>query len=198
MTRPTRWRVIVTFVALNGVLRPPSIARAAGSPLHTWFRNRALRDRLTALFARAVADGSARAERHPTTLAAEMGAFLEGAHLLWHLDPDQVDLVACTVATSRGWPPGSIRMETPHDTSPDEVPRRAAHAQRPLVAGAYVPPVAGRPRRASHGPADDQRRLVQPPAHHRHAPINPLTAVGTPARTRAQPSMELASTSVNG
>lgn len=65
-----------------------------GSALHTWFRDRgrALRAHLVALFTRAVADGSVRAD--PAVLAAETAAFLEGAHLMWLLDPEQVDLVA--------------------------------------------------------------------------------------------------------
>lgn len=67
-----------------------------GSLLHTWFRDRgrALRNHLVALFSRAVTDGSARADLEPATLAAETAAFLEGVHLLWLLDPEQVDLVA--------------------------------------------------------------------------------------------------------
>ncbi|BBC37476.1 putative regulator [Streptomyces graminofaciens] len=67
-----------------------------GSGLHTWFRDRgrALRAHLVSLFTRAVADGSARADLDPATLAAETAAFIEGAHLLWLLDPEQVDLTA--------------------------------------------------------------------------------------------------------
>ncbi|MFF7380946.1 TetR/AcrR family transcriptional regulator [Streptomyces massasporeus] len=67
-----------------------------GSVLHTWFRDRgrALRSHLSALFGRAVADGSARPGLDPALLAAETAAFLEGAHLLWLLDPEQVDLTA--------------------------------------------------------------------------------------------------------
>ncbi|MEV3988432.1 helix-turn-helix domain-containing protein [Streptomyces sp. NPDC049837] len=67
-----------------------------GSALHTWFRDRsrALRTHLVSLFARAVADGSARAGLNPSVLAAETAAFIEGAHLLWLLDPEQVDLTA--------------------------------------------------------------------------------------------------------
>ncbi|MEE1765877.1 TetR/AcrR family transcriptional regulator [Streptomyces sp. SP18BB07] len=67
-----------------------------GTALHTWFRDRgrALRAHLTALFTRAASDGSARPDVNPTTLATEVAAFLEGAHLLWLLDPDQVDLPA--------------------------------------------------------------------------------------------------------
>ncbi|MFC7844145.1 TetR/AcrR family transcriptional regulator [Streptomyces sp. NPDC057382] len=67
-----------------------------GSALHTWFRDRgrALRGHLATLFTRAVADGSARAGLDPEVLAAETAAFLEGAHLLWLLDPERVDLVA--------------------------------------------------------------------------------------------------------
>ncbi|CAM5646587.1 TetR/AcrR family transcriptional regulator [Streptomyces pilosus] len=67
-----------------------------GSALHTWFlnRGRALRTHLAALFARAAADGSAPAGVAPEVLAAEAAAFLEGVHLLWLLDPEQIDLVA--------------------------------------------------------------------------------------------------------
>ncbi|GKQ40651.1 TetR/AcrR family transcriptional regulator [Streptomyces sp. A012304] len=67
-----------------------------GSVLHTWFRDRgrALRNHLVSLFTRAVADGSARADLDPAVLAAEAAAFIEGAHLLWLLDPEQVDLTA--------------------------------------------------------------------------------------------------------
>lgn len=67
-----------------------------GSVLHTWFRDRgrALRTHLVSLFTRAVADGSARAGLDPSLLAAETAAFLEGIHLLWLLDPEQVDLTA--------------------------------------------------------------------------------------------------------
>ncbi|MFJ4561743.1 TetR/AcrR family transcriptional regulator [Streptomyces massasporeus] len=67
-----------------------------GSVLHTWFRDRgrALRSHLSGLFGRAVADGSARPGLDPALLAAETAAFLEGAHLLWLLDPEQVDLTA--------------------------------------------------------------------------------------------------------
>ncbi|MGW5130584.1 TetR/AcrR family transcriptional regulator [Streptomyces sp. NPDC004135] len=67
-----------------------------GSGLHTWFRDRgrALRAHLAALFTRAAADGSARTDLDPALLAAETAAFLEGAHLLWLLDPEQVDLTA--------------------------------------------------------------------------------------------------------
>ncbi len=65
-----------------------------GTALHTWFRDRgrALRAHLTALFTRATKDGTARPDVNPTTLATEVAAFLEGAHLLWLLDPDEVDL----------------------------------------------------------------------------------------------------------
>ncbi|MFF6780128.1 TetR family transcriptional regulator [Streptomyces sp. NPDC012510] len=67
-----------------------------GTALHTWFRDRgrALRAHLTALFTRAAADGSARPDLDPALLATEVTAFLEGAHLLWLLDPDEVDLTA--------------------------------------------------------------------------------------------------------
>lgn len=67
-----------------------------GTVLHTWFRDRgrALRAHLTALFTRATSDGSARPDVDPATLATEVAAFLEGAHLLWLLDPDEVDLPA--------------------------------------------------------------------------------------------------------
>ncbi|MFF7489343.1 TetR/AcrR family transcriptional regulator [Streptomyces luteogriseus] len=67
-----------------------------GSVLHTWFRDRgrALRAHLAAVFTRAVADGSARPGLDPALLAAETAAFLEGVHLLWLLDPEQVDLTA--------------------------------------------------------------------------------------------------------
>lgn len=67
-----------------------------GTTLHTYFRDRgrALRAHLTTLFARAAADGAARPDVNPTTLATEVAAFLEGAHLLWLLDPDEVDLAA--------------------------------------------------------------------------------------------------------
>ncbi|MGW0844526.1 TetR/AcrR family transcriptional regulator [Streptomyces sp. NPDC002787] len=67
-----------------------------GTTLHTWFRDRgrALRAHLTALFTRAATDGSARPDVDPAALATEVAAFLEGAHLLWLLDPDQVDLPA--------------------------------------------------------------------------------------------------------
>jgi len=67
-----------------------------GSVLHTWFRDRgrALRTHLVSLFTRSVADGSARAGLDPSVLAAETAAFIEGAHLLWLLDPEQVDLAA--------------------------------------------------------------------------------------------------------
>ncbi|UYQ66326.1 TetR/AcrR family transcriptional regulator [Streptomyces peucetius] len=67
-----------------------------GSVLHTWFRDRgrALRIHLVSLFTRAVADGSARTGLDPSILAAETAAFIEGAHLLWLLDPEQVDLTA--------------------------------------------------------------------------------------------------------
>ncbi|MDX2526793.1 TetR/AcrR family transcriptional regulator [Streptomyces europaeiscabiei] len=67
-----------------------------GTALHTWFRDRgrALRAHLTALFTRAAADGSTHPDLDPTLLATEVAAFLEGAHLLWLLDPDQVDLPA--------------------------------------------------------------------------------------------------------
>ncbi|MFJ8108218.1 TetR/AcrR family transcriptional regulator [Streptomyces sp. NPDC096132] len=67
-----------------------------GSVLHTWFRDRgrALRTHLTALFTRAAAAGSARTDLDPAVLAMETAAFLEGAHLLWLLDPEQVDLTA--------------------------------------------------------------------------------------------------------
>ncbi|TKK81009.1 TetR/AcrR family transcriptional regulator [Herbidospora galbida] len=67
-----------------------------GSALHTWFRDRgrALRAHLVSLFARAMADGSARAGLDASTLAAETAAFVEGAHLVWLLDPERVDLAA--------------------------------------------------------------------------------------------------------
>ncbi|MFM9594994.1 TetR/AcrR family transcriptional regulator [Streptomyces scabiei] len=67
-----------------------------GSPLHTWFRDRgrALRAHLTALFTRAAADGTARPDLNPALLATEVAAFLEGAHLLWLLDPAETDLTA--------------------------------------------------------------------------------------------------------
>ncbi|MGW1957698.1 TetR/AcrR family transcriptional regulator [Streptomyces sp. NPDC001920] len=67
-----------------------------GSVLHTWFRDRGrgLRTHLAALFTRAAADGTAPADLDAATLAAETAAFIEGAHLLWLLDPDQVDLTA--------------------------------------------------------------------------------------------------------
>ncbi|MFE9623078.1 TetR/AcrR family transcriptional regulator [Streptomyces sp. NPDC006527] len=67
-----------------------------GSVLHTWFRDRgrALRAHLVCLFTRAAADGSARADVNPAVLAAETAAFIEGAHLLWLLDPEQVDLAS--------------------------------------------------------------------------------------------------------
>ncbi|KND46015.1 MULTISPECIES: TetR/AcrR family transcriptional regulator [Streptomyces] len=67
-----------------------------GAALHTWFRDRgrALRAHLTALFTRATADGTARPGPNPSLLATEVAAFLEGAHLLWLLDPDEVDLTA--------------------------------------------------------------------------------------------------------
>ncbi|WP_285546567.1 TetR/AcrR family transcriptional regulator [Streptomyces lavendulae] len=67
-----------------------------GSALHVWFRDRgrALRDHLVSLFTRAEADGTARPGLDARTLAAEVAAFLEGAHLLWLLDPDRIDLVA--------------------------------------------------------------------------------------------------------
>ncbi|MFI9542741.1 TetR/AcrR family transcriptional regulator [Streptomyces sp. NPDC052016] len=67
-----------------------------GSVLHTWFRDRgrALRAHLVSLFTRAAADGSARADLNPAILAAETAAFIEGAHLLWLLDPEQVDLAS--------------------------------------------------------------------------------------------------------
>ncbi|WP_055716669.1 TetR/AcrR family transcriptional regulator [Streptomyces torulosus] len=67
-----------------------------GAALHTWFRDRgrALRAHLNALFTRAAADGSARADLDPAVLATEVAAFIEGAHLLWLLDPDEVDLTA--------------------------------------------------------------------------------------------------------
>ncbi|WP_086751070.1 TetR/AcrR family transcriptional regulator [Streptomyces scabiei] len=65
-----------------------------GTTLHAWFRDRdrALRVHLTALFTRAAADGTTRPDLNPALLATEVAAFLEGAHLLWLLDPDQVDL----------------------------------------------------------------------------------------------------------
>ncbi|MER7481721.1 helix-turn-helix domain-containing protein [Streptomyces sp. NPDC126510] len=67
-----------------------------GSVLHLWFRDRGrgLRTHLASLFARAMADGSARADLNPAVLAAETAAFIEGAHLLWLLDPEQVDLTS--------------------------------------------------------------------------------------------------------
>nr|WP_229913691.1 hypothetical protein [Streptomyces capitiformicae] len=49
---------------------------------------------MTSLFTRAATDGSARPDVDPATLATEVAAFLEGAHLLRPLDPDQVDLPA--------------------------------------------------------------------------------------------------------
>nr|WP_062340438.1 TetR/AcrR family transcriptional regulator [Herbidospora sakaeratensis] len=60
-----------------------------GSALHTWFRDRGrvLRAHLVSLFTRAGADD-------PPTLAAETAAFVEGAHLVWLLDPEQVDLAS--------------------------------------------------------------------------------------------------------
>ncbi|MFF0204497.1 TetR family transcriptional regulator C-terminal domain-containing protein [Streptomyces sp. NPDC005017] len=63
-----------------------------GQKFHS--RGRALRGHLSALFARAVADGSAREGLDPQVLAAETAALLEGAHLLWLLDPEKVDLAA--------------------------------------------------------------------------------------------------------
>ncbi|QFQ97572.1 TetR/AcrR family transcriptional regulator [Streptomyces phaeolivaceus] len=67
-----------------------------GTALHTWFRDRGrtLRAHLTALFTRAAADGSIRPDLRPGLLAAEVTAFLEGAHLIWLLDPEEVDLTA--------------------------------------------------------------------------------------------------------
>ncbi|MGW1674066.1 TetR/AcrR family transcriptional regulator [Streptomyces sp. NPDC002324] len=67
-----------------------------GAALHTWFRDRgrALRAHLTALFTRAAADGTARPGPNPSLLAVEVAAFLEGVHLLWLLDPKEVDLTA--------------------------------------------------------------------------------------------------------
>ncbi|MGW4651932.1 TetR/AcrR family transcriptional regulator [Kitasatospora sp. NPDC004289] len=67
-----------------------------GTALHDWFRDRgrALRSHLAAAFARAAADGTARPDLDPATLAAETAAFLEGAHLLWLLDPEHIDLPA--------------------------------------------------------------------------------------------------------
>ncbi|MFI2371424.1 TetR/AcrR family transcriptional regulator [Streptomyces sp. NPDC018833] len=67
-----------------------------GSLLHTWFRDRgrALRTHLVSLFTRAAVDGSARVDLDPAILAAETAAFIEGVHLLWLLDPEQVDLTA--------------------------------------------------------------------------------------------------------
>ncbi|WP_030452300.1 TetR/AcrR family transcriptional regulator [Herbidospora cretacea] len=67
-----------------------------GAALHTWFRDRgrALRAHLTSLYARAMADGAVRAGLDPSVLAAETAAFIEGAHLVWLLDPEQVDLAA--------------------------------------------------------------------------------------------------------
>lgn len=88
-----------------------------GSLLHAWFRDRgrALRDRLADLFARAAADGSARADLDPATLAAETAAFLEGVHLLWLLDPDRVDLVA----VHRGYFQGlAARLDPGGDAAP--------------------------------------------------------------------------------
>ncbi|RSS63441.1 TetR/AcrR family transcriptional regulator [Streptomyces sp. WAC06614] len=67
-----------------------------GAALHGWFRDRgrALRAHLVSLFTRAEADGTARPGLDAQTLAAEVAAFLEGAHLLWLLDPERIDLVA--------------------------------------------------------------------------------------------------------
>lgn len=67
-----------------------------GAALHAWFRDRgrALRAHLTSLYGRAMADGSARAGLDPSILAAETAAFIEGAHLVWLLDPERVDLAA--------------------------------------------------------------------------------------------------------
>ncbi|MCK8676944.1 TetR/AcrR family transcriptional regulator [Streptomyces lichenis] len=82
------------LAALHTTLTAENLA--PGSALHSWFRDRGrvLRDRLAALFARAVADGSARPGTDPAVLAAEAVAFIEGAHLLWLLDPERIDLVA--------------------------------------------------------------------------------------------------------
>ncbi|MDX3589451.1 hypothetical protein OG920_45095 [Streptomyces europaeiscabiei] len=66
-----------------------------GSALHAWLRDgRALRGHLNALFARAAADGTARSDRDPAAPATDVAAFIEGAHLLWLLDRDEVDLTA--------------------------------------------------------------------------------------------------------
>ncbi|MFI5533089.1 TetR/AcrR family transcriptional regulator [Kitasatospora sp. NPDC051853] len=67
-----------------------------GAALHDWFRDRgrALRAHLTALFERAAAEGTAPPGTDPAILAAETAAFLEGAHLLWLLDPERIDLPA--------------------------------------------------------------------------------------------------------
>ncbi|MFF3846583.1 TetR/AcrR family transcriptional regulator [Streptomyces sp. NPDC002328] len=82
------------LTALHTTLTAENLA--PGAALHDWFRDRgrALRAHLTALFTRAAADGSARAELDPEVLAAETAAFVEGAHLLWLLDPERVDLTA--------------------------------------------------------------------------------------------------------
>ncbi|MFI7440434.1 TetR family transcriptional regulator C-terminal domain-containing protein [Nonomuraea indica] len=115
---------------------------ASGASLRD--RGRALRDRLTDLFARAAADGSARADLDPATLAAETAAFLEGVHLLWLLDPDRVDLVAVPAATSRGWPPGWILAATRRGGIPPVEARAAGRAPGAAVAPAGVV-VARRP-----------------------------------------------------
>ncbi|MFB9393613.1 TetR/AcrR family transcriptional regulator [Streptomyces coeruleoprunus] len=82
------------LAALHTTLTAENLA--AGTALHTWFRDRgrALRGHLVTLFTHAAATGTARADLDPPALAAEVAAFLEGANLLWLLDPEQVDLVA--------------------------------------------------------------------------------------------------------
>ena len=40
------------------------------------------------------AAGTARSDLDPAVLATEVAAFIEGAHLLWLLDPDEADLTA--------------------------------------------------------------------------------------------------------
>lgn len=82
------------LAALHTTLTAENLA--PGAALHDWFRDRgrALRAHLAALYTRAAADGSARADLDPAVLAAETAAFVEGAHLLWLLDPEQVDLTS--------------------------------------------------------------------------------------------------------
>ncbi|MFJ7262949.1 TetR/AcrR family transcriptional regulator [Streptomyces globosus] len=82
------------LAALHTALTAENLEPA--SPLHTWFRDRgrALRGHLAAVFSRAAADGTARPGLDAEALAAEVAAFLEGAHLLWLLDPDRIDLAA--------------------------------------------------------------------------------------------------------